>query len=98
MASKRVVRTRRETAGPSATLSYNETTLNEKHGFIGCGKVILHVLRWERDTLPCGYVKGVHEALVAGIPGLKSETWGTLRVFPVILVRKEDLFLPYLRH
>jgi hypothetical protein len=29
--------------------------------------------------LPCGYVMGVHEALVAGIPGLKSETWGTLR-------------------
>jgi hypothetical protein len=44
-------------------------------------------------TLPCGYVKGVHEASVAGIPGLKNETprhagagWGTLRVFPVILV------------
>jgi hypothetical protein len=32
--------------------------------------------------LPCGYVMGVHGALVAGIPGLKSETWGTLRVFP----------------
>ena len=43
------------------------------------------------DGLPCGYVTGVHESLVAGIPGLKSETWGTLRVFPVILVRKEDL-------
>jgi hypothetical protein len=23
---------------------------------------------------------GVHEALVSGIPGLKGETWGTLRV------------------
>jgi hypothetical protein len=32
--------------------------------------------------LACGYVMGVHGALVAGIPGLKSETWGTLRVFP----------------
>jgi hypothetical protein len=37
---------------------------------------------------------GIHEALVAGIPGLKSETWGTLRVFPVILVRKEDYSSP----
>ena len=39
--------------------------------------------------LPCDYVMGVHGALAAGIPGLKSETprhagagWGTLRVFP----------------
>ena len=31
---------------------------------------------------PCGHVMGVHGGLVAGIPGLKSETWGTLRVFP----------------
>jgi hypothetical protein len=31
---------------------------------------------------------GVHEALVSGIPGLKNETWGTLRVFPVGLVGK----------
>jgi hypothetical protein len=30
---------------------------------------------------------GVHEALVPGIPGLKSETWGTLRVFPTRWVR-----------
>ena len=29
--------------------------------------------------------------MVPGIPGLKSETWGTLRVFPVSLVGKEDL-------
>jgi hypothetical protein len=29
---------------------------------------------------PCGYVTSVHEVWVAGIPGLKSETWGTLRV------------------
>jgi hypothetical protein len=55
------------------------------------------VLRWERSTLSCGYVMGGHEALVAGIPGLKRETWGTLRVFPVILVRKEDLSLSYLQ-
>jgi hypothetical protein len=34
--------------------------------------------------LPCGYVMGVHGALVSGIPGLKSETWGTLRVFSII--------------
>ena len=49
--------------------------------------------------LPCGYIMGVHGALVAGIPGLKSETWGTLRVFPVSLVGKEDLctgLSPYL--
>jgi hypothetical protein len=26
---------------------------------------------------------GVHGALVLGIPGLKNETWGTLRGFPV---------------
>jgi hypothetical protein len=30
---------------------------------------------------------GVHGALVAGIPGLKSETWGTLRVFPTRCVQ-----------
>jgi hypothetical protein len=30
--------------------------------------------------LPCGYIMGVQEALVTGIPGLKSEAWGTLRV------------------
>jgi hypothetical protein len=48
--------------------------------------------------LPCGYVTGIHEALVAGIPGLKRETWGTLRVFPVILVGKEDLSIPYVQH
>jgi hypothetical protein len=47
------------------------------------------VLGWERTTLPCGYVMGVHEALVAGIPGLKRETWGTLRVFHVILVERK---------
>jgi hypothetical protein len=41
---------------------------------------------------------GVHEALVAGIPGLKRETWGTFRVFPLILVQKEDLSLSYLQH
>jgi hypothetical protein len=50
------------------------------------------VLRWERNTLPCGYVTGVHEALDAGIPFLKSETWGTLSVFPVILVRPSRSF------
>ena len=32
------------------------------------------------DPLPCGYVMGVQGASVTGIPGLKSETWGTLRV------------------
>jgi hypothetical protein len=44
--------------------------------------------------LPCGYVMGVHGALVAGIPGLKRETprhagagWGTLRVFPTRCVQ-----------
>jgi hypothetical protein len=37
------------------------------------------------NPLPCGYVTGVHGALVPGIPGLKSETWGTHRVFPVSL-------------
>ena len=36
---------------------------------------------FERTTPPCDYVMGVREALVAGIPGLKRETWGTLRVF-----------------
>ena len=40
----------------------------------------------EGNTLPCGYVMGVHGALASGIPGLKSETWGTLRVFPLALV------------
>jgi hypothetical protein len=44
----------------------------------------------EGDTLPCGYVMGVHGALASGIPGLKSETWGTLRVFPLALVGKEN--------
>jgi hypothetical protein len=33
---------------------------------------------------------GVHGALASGIPGLKSETWGTLRVFPLALVGKEN--------
>src|ERR1700732_4261387 len=42
----------------------------------------------EGDTLPCGYIMGVHGALASGIPGLKSETWGTLRVFPLALVGK----------
>jgi hypothetical protein len=42
----------------------------------------------EGNTLPCGYVMGVHGALASGIPGLKSETWGTLRVFPLALVGK----------
>jgi hypothetical protein len=37
-------------------------------------------------SLPCGYVKSVHEAWAAGIPGLESETWGTLRFFLFILV------------
>jgi hypothetical protein len=44
----------------------------------------------EGNTLPCGYVMGVHGALASGIPGLKSETWGTLRVFPLALVGKEN--------
>src|SRR6267142_556530 len=42
-----------------------------------------------RRLLPCGYIMGVHGELVAGIPGLKSETprhagagWGTLRGLP----------------
>ncbi len=26
----------------------------------------LHVLRWERNTLPCGYVTGTDQVLVAG--------------------------------
>ena len=52
----------------------------------------------EWSTLPCGYVKGVHEASVAGISGLKSETWGTLRVIPVILVGKEGFTPPYHQH
>jgi hypothetical protein len=30
-----------------------------------------------QGSLPCGYVKGVHEALVAGIPGLKARPHGT---------------------
>jgi hypothetical protein len=37
--------------------------------------------------LPCGYVMSAHGALVAGIPGLKSETWGTLRAFPTRCVQ-----------
>jgi hypothetical protein len=41
-------------------------------------------------ALPCGYVMGVHGALASGIPGLKSETWGTLRVFPLALVGREN--------
>jgi hypothetical protein len=44
----------------------------------------------EGNTLPCVYVMGVHGALASGIPGLKSETWGTLRVFPLALVGKEN--------
>ena len=44
----------------------------------------------EGNTLPCGYVMGVHGASASGIPGLKSETWGTLRVFPLALVGKEN--------
>jgi hypothetical protein len=44
------------------------------------GRLLCLICRW--NTLPCGYVMGVHGALVAGIPGLKSETWGTHRVFP----------------
>ncbi len=32
---------------------------------------------------PCCYVVGVQEILVSGIPGLKSETWGTLCGFPL---------------
>src|SRR5277367_6209555 len=44
----------------------------------------------EGNTLPCGYVMGVHGALASGIPGLKSETWGTLRVFPLALVGKKN--------
>jgi hypothetical protein len=44
----------------------------------------------EGNTLPCGYVMGVHGAMASGIPGLKSETWGTLRVFPLALVGKEN--------
>jgi hypothetical protein len=28
-----------------------------------------------------GYIMSVHEELVPEIPGLKIETWGTLRVF-----------------
>jgi hypothetical protein len=44
----------------------------------------------EGNTLPCGYVMGVHGALASKIPGLKSETWGTLRVFPLALVGKEN--------
>ena len=31
-------------------------------------------------SLPRGYIMSVHEELVPGIPGLKNETWGTLRV------------------
>jgi len=51
------------------------------------GRLLCLICRW--NTLPCGYVMGVHGALVAGVPGLKSETprhagagWGTLPVFP----------------
>jgi hypothetical protein len=44
------------------------------------GRALCLICRW--NTLPCGYVMGVHGALVAGIPGLKGETWGTHRVFP----------------
>jgi hypothetical protein len=35
-----------------------------------------------KNPLSCGSVQGVHEIFVPGIPGLKSETWGTLRAFP----------------
>jgi hypothetical protein len=55
------------------------------------------ICRWNPYT--CGYVTGVHDALVPGIPGLKSETWGTLRVFAVGLIESEDLctgLSPYL--
>jgi hypothetical protein len=31
-------------------------------------------LRPVEVSLPCGYVKGAHGALVPGVPGLKSET------------------------
>jgi hypothetical protein len=47
---------------------------------VSLGRLLCLICRW--NTLPCGCVMGVHGALVAGIPGLKSETWGTLRVFP----------------
>ena len=53
------------------------------------GRLLCLVCRW--NPLPCGYIKGAHEPFVSGIPGLKSETWGTLRGFPVALVRKVDL-------
>jgi hypothetical protein len=39
---------------------------------------------------------GVHEVWVAGIPGLKSETWGTLRVIPLILVGVEGNYISWL--
>ena len=45
-----------------------------------------YIRRW----LASGYVMGVHDALVLGIPGLKSETWGPSR-FPVSLIGNEDL-------
>ena len=41
------------------------------------------------NPLPCGYVTGVHEGLVSEIPGLKRETWGTPRVFPMHGVQDE---------
>jgi hypothetical protein len=50
-----------------------------------CPSVLFTSSGWM--LLPCGYVMGVHGALVAGIPGLKSETWGTLRVFPTRCVQ-----------
>src|ERR1700688_4103865 len=37
-----------------------------------CPSVLFTSSGWM--LLPCGYVMGVHGALVAGIPGLKSET------------------------
>src|SRR5450631_1760390 len=45
--------------------------------------------RRRSNPLPCGYVTGVHGAFVPGIPGLKIETWGTHRGFPVSLIGRK---------
>jgi hypothetical protein len=44
---------------------------------------VCSALRWRDRCYPVVTSWGVHGALASGIPGLKSETWGTLRVFPL---------------
>ncbi len=72
----------RGTAGPSATLRSGRDDKERacRRCRFAMGMAVLCCL------CPCGYVTSVHEVWVALIPGLKSETWGTLRVFPLIVV------------